>query len=127
MSLTLLALSDAGLVAIILPLAAALLGWIGTRTSDNSKLADSFIGRLQADNKWLREDQEVWRKRLDDLEDENLDLRKHVDQCDQDNAAIRRENALIRQEAEQLRHRVASLEAVLRRLLGEDAEGLDGL
>ncbi len=101
------------LVAVAVTALAAVLGWLATRGSDSTKMASDYMREISEDNRDLR-------RRVDALELENRDLKLHVDRCDADNAQLKHT-------ADALQVRVQQLESVLRRLLGEDADALDGL
>ena len=97
---------DAGLLAAAATIIVAMIGWMVTRQTDSSKMQGDYMREINQDNHDMRD-------RIDALETKNRELDAHVTRCDADN--------------EMLRQRVAALEAVLRRLLGNDIDGLDGL
>lgn len=98
------ALSEGGAIGIAGVVIVALIGYLGTRGTDSSKMAGEYSRMIMEDNQDLR-------TRIEALEEENRKLSRHVDRCDADN--------------DQLRQRVSSLEAVLRRGGGDPLEYLD--
>lgn len=106
-------MSDIGIIAIAATIIVAMIGWLGTRGTTSTELAGSYMREISSDNADLR-------LRVEAIELENVELKKYIKERDEDAARSHTETAV-------LRARVASLEAVLKRLLGDDVEALDGL